>query len=465
MSLRNDLENRLADDESERDSRLAEYGVKDIELYYWGNKAEFGARGLSARPKPGKSVWRQLLLTPSLIVDIIPCSAKKFVEYYGMDVTQMRILVERGYIIPNFYHYKNNGWQDYLKFPSVARFLANHGRSNTKWIQDYLEIRHNFEDIENEKIAFFTRINNEVEDREAKQLIEASHGRIVDWETFAGMYGRRLAYLQTLGGNDLEGVVKWIEDSYQVPHLRVTAIRLLNAAKFSLVSETTAAFGGQYTYDEDHVKDFRSSLPYLRQLAPGLKLEDLTLQEGLSSEALAYAQDVIRRLNKVEFPRVLQITEPKTDKLAKQAFDDLLILLDRLKREEGPLGRHINNMTEEIMRKGQDLEPTLAAYRKLEAEIESEFWRLGSLRTATQNLGSILTHFAGMDPSGYSDPIRSGLTYASGLVADFLVSFQKEKQEFIPAFPFRSRPKRLFADWRTVKQVLLNPATDRVDER
>lgn len=462
MSRQKDLERRLADDEIERNSHLAAHGKDDVEIYYWGAKARFGARGNSALPGPGRSVWRQLLLTPALIVDILPVPHRQFVEYYGMDATQMLKLAEKGYIIPNFYHFKNNKWRNYAKYPSITKLLANYGRANTLWIKEYLSVRYDFESIENDKTDFFININNKLGDAEVKQLMEASHGRIEDWASFATVYGQRLAYIHAIGGNKYEGAVKWIEKSFETPGLRVTAITTLNAIKNLIASETTAAYGGQSTDVEENVQDFSASLPYLRQLVPASDLAGHEMRD-ISPEVHAYVQDVVRRLAKVEVPEATRIKEGKSDRLGTPAFEQLQELLKKLKKEDGPLGRHINNLTEEIISTGKDLEPTLQSLRKLEAEIESEFWHFRGLRKTLDDLGSTLTRFGVTSPD-YSDPHLSMLAWASGAGAELLAKFQSAELEMIP-IRFRSRPRRLYADWKKVKRLLLSPPSDNSEGR
>ena len=178
----------------------------------------------------------------------------------------------------------------------------------------------------------------------------------------------------------------------------------------------------------------------------------------ISPEVHAYAQDVIRRLSKVEFPKTTRIMGGRSDKLGKQDFEQLPELLAKLKKENGPLGRHINNLTKEIIDTGKDLEPTLRSLQKLEAEIDGEFWRFRGIRSLTGNLGSILTRAAEINPD-YSSPSLSAFSWVCGVGAELLAKYQPEEFEVTPVL-FHSRPRRLYADWKKVKKALINPSSE-----
>lgn len=204
----------------------------------------------------------QLLLTPALTVDIAPLPEKTFIAHYGVTVDQMVALAEEHFIIPNIYYYRDGGWRDYLPHRQLAQFLIRYGRTNTEWIVAYLQARYGFSAVEDECTEYFRSVP--LSAAEQTEVLAACYGRIKTWDRFAAAYGQRLAYIKVLGGHEFTAVVDWIREQYRRPHARVHAIRLLNASKVLVATETTGAYGGIQTDVPETLAEIRQVVSRLR---------------------------------------------------------------------------------------------------------------------------------------------------------------------------------------------------------
>lgn len=443
--LEKKLESRIGEQVRLIKRRLRPDSTPSIENYYWG-ASKPPIWGLAAPPRAGRPIAPQLLLTPNLIVDILPMSDAPFRNTYGLTPDQMSSLAEEGFIVPNIYQYRNNGWREYAKYPGIARLLASDGRPNTEWITHYLDRQHNFDAARSEATEFFRSIK--LTPSEQKAILSACHGRIQVWESFAPAYGHRLAYLRVLGGGSLDSVFEWIQEAYRDSSRRVSAIRLLHAAQLLNATKTTAAYGGYVTDIPEHLADIRASMANLRQLTSAKMLAKSRAPDSRLAVAVEFAELLASRVLKI------RAATPKHDESRKFPYHFSAEQFKSFKRvlrsiRDGRLGRMIDGMTEALADPNSKLEPTLDEYRELALELDGGLLRLGGLAKFLNRVGSSMLKVDEWAPP--TDPML-GWFFWSGIT---LKTFSGALAEVEAAPLFRvTRHRRLCGHWAAVKKTL-----------
>lgn len=456
QTRREKFETQLADDEIHRNRRLNAHGRGCIENYYWGSGTKFGVRGISAAPAPNRSIWRQLLLVPNLIVNIHPLPQREFITTYGVDIDQMNQLADEEFIIPNIYNYINNEWRQYLKYPRIADLLSKYGRANYEWIGQYLEAHYGFKEKKRKYINFFQE--NIVTNSDIKRINEIAYGNIQSKDQFAKVYGQRLAYIDVLGDGKSALVLDFIKDLYKEKkwRFRSQAIKVLNGSKNWVATETTAAFGGQAINSEEDITEIRMALSVWEQLAPGYDPKSPKTSPVALRGVEAYVPDVIRRIGAIEFPPARDVGKRKFDKLSDTQFIQFKKLLHKLKEMNGPLGRYLDKATEQLAGPTGDAAPSLEDLRKLEAEIDSEFISLAPISRLCRPVCSFLYDYAEREMTS-TNLLRIKLAItasALGGIADLTSIYCKDGARIIYPFFARSHPRKLYVDWRKTDRVL-----------
>ncbi len=434
------LERRIADQRITIKKRLSERKTPVIQEYYWGSQRP-ELYGVSAVPQPGNSILSQLLLTPALIVDILPLPSARFVEIYGVDSDQMYALADEGFIIPNIYHYKSDGWRDYLPYPSIVNLLVRYGRPNAEWITAYLEKAYGFARVEERHTEFFNSVD--LSSAERDEVIAASHNRVNRWERFAPIYGQRLAYIEVLGGETFAEVVQWIQEQYQHRVGRVKAIQVLNASKHLIATETTAAYGGVATYVPDNLKDISASLAMIRELTP----RKLKPPIAVPLAAYEFAEELSQRARRVRLPSFGMKEHPPTAPLSKAEFRKYKEILRSLR--DGRLGRLVDEMTAAISDQTSDLAPTLDEYRELAIELDSRLRPIAPVAAGLDRLGSFFLKVDKMEPP--QDDFVSWWFFLGNQVK--LTAAALHEVEVTPLF-HHGRPRRLYTEWKAVKRAI-----------
>lgn len=101
-----------------------------VRTFYWGSRNEFscGVAHEVYDPHFRFPVLPQLLVTPRLIVNILPMPTSEFSYRYGVTPTQMRRLADEEFVVPNVYYFLLNGWQAYSKYRSLWPLLEHSSR-------------------------------------------------------------------------------------------------------------------------------------------------------------------------------------------------------------------------------------------------------------------------------------------------------------------------------------------------
>lgn len=421
--------------------------TSNITQYYWG-ETKLNRCGIAATPASGRSVIAQLLVTPKLIVDILPLPKPAFVDTYGVDASQMYKLAAEGFIIPNIYHYKNDGWREYLPFQTIAELLSNYGRPNTEWITRYLNSIHNFQDIERRFSDFFREIT--IPNSEQRAALKAFHCRVDEWERFTSVAGQRLAYIQVLAGPHAINIVEKIQEYYLHPDHRIRALRLLNASKYLLATETTAAFGGCPTDTEEQITDFRMSVTDLQDLTETDRdqLENKRSHRSPSQAEIEFAVVVAERCRKVKIPLYGEPKHSQTSELSKAQFRNYMKVLRKV--GDGRLGQLTHKMSVELMDPNINIEPTLDEYRQMARELNDGLKKLPVVASALNKVGTYL--YKAVEQSPLGDGSMESVLLTAGTTAHFLAGWVDDI-EMIPLFK-RKYPRQLYATWRLVKSAL-----------
>jgi hypothetical protein len=450
------LQNRIDDQRKLIEQRLS-HKAPDISQYYWG-RSELNAHGIATRPNRDFSLLPQLLATPKLIVDIHPLPTIDFVSLYGLTPRQMTILAEDGFIIPNMYFYKNDGWKKYSQYPEAAELLIAHGRPNSEWISAYLDKQHGFARKEQLNVEMLRRPT--VAATERKRIIAACNGRLKDWNTFAPIYGTRLTYIEVLGGEAFRNLVDFIKNDFQIPGRRAEAVHLINSAYFLTAKTMTAAYGAKAAFTPEDIRELSAAQPLVESLTPlagtgvvrrkKLEIESRVRQSGEQR----YLTDLVKRI--ADFNHDTQpsaFAEPLSELSNEQfaAFRDALWSV-----KDGEVGRAVDQMTLALARDSEGFEIAARHYREMEKDLNSKLRCLSPIGTFLADSGAMMLNLGergeGTAPAGSDVGDGSELVMMIGGVAlGWGVSLGNA--EFIHQF-WGKYPHRLLGGWKAMRDAL-----------
>ena len=439
MSSRNQgrLERRI-NDELDRIGRELAKKPGSVEEYYWSS-AKIRNFGVSTTPAPGASVPAQLLVTPRLIVDIHPLSPGKFAAYYGVDAAQLTKLAYMGFVVPNFYHYKSEGWQDYLEYPPLVDLLAEFGRVNSEWITRYLSEVTDYRNAERRCSTFFREVRVSESDRES--VLNATHRAVTHWDRFPEVYGQRLAYIEVLGGEKLKPVVSAIKDWYRDPGRRIDAVKVLCAAKALIATEVTAAYGGVVTDSEQTLSDVRQAIDTLEDLLG--KRPRLTARRVRRSE-IHFAEELIAKTKRVKLHRFGESPPRRKVALTSAEFKKFIKVLGKVK--DGRLGELMDAMS-------MSLDPTnqadlsLDEYREVARELDEDLRWLAPVAVGLDRIGNSLMILDESSP-------RTDDFWWTLLGPNVKVFAARLHGHEMTPLVRRRHPRRLYVRWRSVKRAL-----------
>lgn len=382
------IDNKIQEQSTLVDRRYEEFQTRKLRSqneadlarsFYWCELDSFscGTAAYVSDPSFNFPLLPQLLVTPHLIVDLIPLPKKEFSRRYGVTPEQMLELTEQGFVIPNIYHFYHDGWRDYAPYRSLWP-IVNHKatRINALWISAYLDRRHRFSSIKEKATSFFEAQLSRIKSHESKNIVNALGGATSSLERIPSICGHQLAYLQTLGKNTCGDYVGDIQKMWQTDGSRAEAIRLLGAAQDLTVGALTAAFGGRShltrpLYDRA-IAVFGRPLPVSASHSP----HDILRQLGARQDLLREAEFCVEVANELDGLRLLPGTSHSTSSslvnafpLGESNFKDFVKTLNRDRVRSGEWGRWADEMTEYLRGKGQ--RPDLRAYRDLWREIDS----------------------------------------------------------------------------------------------
>ena len=437
------LSRRIKDQKRQIRRRKEKYSRSSIGEWYWGRSIP-PVWGMGTNPNLQVSLLSQLLLTPKLIVDIWPVPDEQFIKMYGVKHEQMYKLAQKGFLIPNFYHFKADGWRNYIPFSKLAAILADYGRTNTLWIKEYLETICEFSDKEDEYAKFLNTAPLSITDKE--NLIKITGGRTPNWESFIAAYSQRFAYLDALGGDDLALVVEKIKWWYNNPENCWIAIKALNATKSLVASKTTAAFGGIYRLQPDHLEDIRIVYKKLRELAPAGAIPPPELNL-LPEETRRLVLEVAEKSKYVKDRLRFTGTVNQTTTLNDDEFNSYIELLGKIK--DGRLGNMMDALAQRLVEPDSDLDPTIDGLRELLEEIDGQLISLRPFALQLKRFGNIPTQ---MPPEPPTDTPWKPIFMVAGLAVHCVAEFI-ENAEMAPLLR-RKHPLHLYGQWRHIKRSL-----------
>lgn len=451
MTCLNHLEKRIGDQKQLIAGRLAGR-IPNVRQYYWG-ASKIAAHGMSGRPDGSYSLIPQLLGTPHLIVDILPIPSREFVHRYGLTLHQMSELAERGHIIPNIYHYKGGAWKEYGKYPAVTKLLIQYGRPNNEWITSYLECKYHFSRSEQEHTQDLLDLR--LTKRQQGRAIDATHGRLSTWQAFCSVYGQRLAYIDVLGGDTHKNTVLWIKRNIRNPALCKEAVKVLNASKRLIASETTAAFGGKLIHTPTDLLEIKEALPILTQLDPKTysgfaRLRRAEFESKPMVDARRYLQSVVDRIAK-RVPAARESISAIGELDAPQ-FASYLRALEAVK--DGRVGALVDRMTTSLLCSERGFELAFSEYLELERELNDSLKALAPVGSVLQQIGSFLLRVDDQTPDeALPEKIKLGIV---SLGATFvLVGAALKNKEILPFWRLWGRRSvQLCGSWRAVKTAL-----------
>lgn len=319
----------------------------------------------------------QLLVTPRLIVDLVPLPKEEFSRRYGVTPEQMLQLTEEGFLVPNVYHFFRDGWRDYANYRSLWQILKHRStRINALWISAYLDKRHRFSSISTKAASFFETQLPMIESNESKRILNALGGAATSLERIPDICGHQLAYLQTLGKNTCGEIVEEIQNKWETNGSRAEAIRLLKATQGLTVGALTAAFGGRSHLTRplyDRITEvYGKPLPVRASHSPHDILRQLSARQDLLREA----EFCVHVANELDGLRLLPANSHSTSisltgafPLGENQFKNFVKTLKRGRVRRGEWGRWADEITEYLRGNGE--RPDLAAYRDLWREIDS----------------------------------------------------------------------------------------------
>lgn len=240
--------NKRFDMGQSKDQHNDEYSIAGN--FYWGDQKLLTcgiASGITEREQ-SFPLLPQLLLTPKLIVDILPLPESEYIYRYGVSFKQLLSLTEEGFIIPNIYYYYNEGWKEYAHIKKLWPILFHKAsRINAEWISGYLDKRHRFSSHKKSLQIFFESELNKISNSEQKRILRATDGAVDKIVRIPEVFGHRMAYLVTLGKSNprMQSVVDRIQELWKSRGSRHKAIKLIQAAQGLTIGALTAAYGGK----------------------------------------------------------------------------------------------------------------------------------------------------------------------------------------------------------------------------
>jgi hypothetical protein len=381
----------------------------------------------------------QLIATPNLIVDVRPLDKREFLATYGVSEEQMTTLASEGYVVPNIYNYKREGWRHYAKREELVRLLAEYGRTNTEWIAGFLHKFFDFDTIVKRHTQFFEALP--LTGMEKQEVLSADHNKADSWDTFAAVAGQRLAYVDTLARSVYPTLVDEIKARFAQGPSRLLAISLLSAAYQLEARDVTASYGGVVPYTEDQLTAMRGLMTRLSE--KNAKHRTSKMREVLPATALQFSTDLLNRAKSLRLPTLVPATSASATKLTKADFKTYREVLASVR--DGRVGRLLREMTLALT-SPVDAAPVLAEYRDLARELDGRLRKLGPFTKAIDRTGCLLTKVDESSPQGEVSHyffIGHSLRILSGALSS----------RSAPIIFRGGRPRRLYVTWKSVKQA------------
>lgn len=428
-------------------------------LFYWGSRElkNSGHATIFSNPKSCSPLLSQLLVTPRLIVNIVPLPPQKFAQRYGVTSAQLHELIAHGFVIPSIYHYYNNGWHDYAKHRHLWPILEHPAtRINGKWISAYLDRYFRFSRVREKTQALFQdTLPSGIDEVGLLKAIGQPEGSM---EGLFAKCGQQLAYLETLGikmNPRLDKINQKIKRLWAEAGRQVEAANLLKATKDIVLSDVTAAFGGRYHMTEteyDTIHRYATQVVSLSELTKGQTFLADVEQKTHFRELAEFLLGEVDRLRGIplqeEADRKAQRGEGV---LEPDEFKSYLHVLHKSVVTEGRLGQFADEIRIHLI--GKKSNTNISNYREAISEIELSlrpFPLVGAGLRRISNVTSALSIFNEHNPAPSGEGIAMWISF--GIATGFLRGWAEkaDNTEYVDLSKW-GRERRLCKSWATIR--------------
>lgn len=435
---------------------------KHIGKFYWGdrNLANCGHSTLNSEPKSCSPLLPQLLVTPCLTVDIVPLPPRQFERRYGVTTDQLIKLVDKGFVIPNIYHFYNNCWHDYAKHRHLWPILDHsETRINGEWISAYLDRYFRFSRARERAEAL---LRDTVPSKfDVVKWLQATGQPEGSLEGLFARFSQQLAYLETLGIRMYAGLDKKVDKikrRWAEPGQQEEALKLLIAAKNILLSDVTAAYGGRYhmteaEYEHAHQYAIRS-LP-LSDLKQAMVIFSNFEEKADLHEKSEFLFSEINRLAEI-YPKtntrdVVSYGAP----LDEAEFREYLSVIDMPVVKEGQLAKFSDEIHSHLLRKKET--PNISNYKDAIKELDGSIKRFPSwIKASLSGLSQITCAFGAM-LQHHPQPSLEGVTlwHSFELATGRLRAWAEktENRDYIDLSVW-GRERRLCRSWARIRTTI-----------
>lgn len=450
-------------------ARSREVQEQQIARYYWDplDPSTCGIASSVVQRACAFPILPQLILTPHLIVDVLPVSPQEFSYRYGVTEEQFRALVDSGFVIPNLYYYYNNGWREYgrrRKLWNIA--LHDSARINAIWITSYLNTICDFSRHLIDAEEFLRRQLHSFTRHERREVELAMGGHVPSVDGLPRVFGQRLAYLEVLGEDTaaFRLLLDAIRRYWTTPGKRADALRILTPAKALFASRITAAYGGhehlsQDNHDGIHSAAFAVATRLSHSRGVNAAIDRLEISSGRRPE-IEFALHILREHTSNLLPR-LPVPRHSTQErsqscciLDNDAFITFMTFLGRDEIRERRLGSFLDAMLLQLLTEGV-VSPSVHDFSFLLEDLESRLRSWPHLARLLERVAMLLYTGGGVlskTPPDEDSVIMTGLL--SNLGRAFELTAGKLRQRENCSYFMPRRMRILCSQWRRLRQTL-----------
>lgn len=347
-------------------------------LFYWGDRdlRTCGSASIFTQVEFSFPLLPQLLMTPCLIVDILPLPEFEYKRRYGLTIEQLQWLIDGGFVIPNIYYYFDDGWREYSKFEFLWPILLHKfSRINAEWIATFFDKQR----FSNKKLTaekFFAEEISKVTNEEVSEILAGMRRAIPSVDRLPAVCGHQLAYLEVSKDWNfrLAKVLATIRRQWKTSGQRSAAIRLLKAAQGLVIGALTAAYGGRShmlhpQYDE--YQEYAARVIPLKEGTDAIELlRELELRDDLRLQA-SFCVHIVNELSslnlllKEEHERASELGDvfPLND----EDFDKFKNILQKEVIRQGALAMFADEMRSSLIETG--VPPDTHAYLSMRDQL------------------------------------------------------------------------------------------------